>query len=217
MRKLCCLMSLLGLAFAGPAFAQDRPVSWHFDIGYSWTSGTTSDFLDDGWKLGGGLTWKPRADGPFSLLAELSFSSYDATDNLIRLANLQSDSVRIDDGDADIWGLNVNGVYRIPFSPKARGYLTAGVGEYYRKVQMTQTVLIGGTYCDPWWGFCYPAVVPGQAIAEEQTTTRFAWNAGIGVEFPLSAGGSWFIDARYHRIETSEPTEFIPLSIGFRF
>jgi opacity protein-like surface antigen len=219
MRKLCCLLSLCALVFVGRAYGQDehRPIAWHFDIGYSWTSGTTADYLDDGWTIGGGLTWTPRSDSPFSLLAELHYSGYDATSELVRLANLQSDTVRIDDGDAEVWGLNVNGVYRLQFSERARGYLTAGVGEYYRNVQMTQTVLLAGTYCDPWWGFCYPGVFPGQVIAEEQSTTRFAWNAGVGVEFPMSAGGSWYIDARYHRIETSEPTEFIPLTVGFRF
>lgn len=210
------LFALLSLAVAARAHSQDRPISWHFDAGYSFTSGTTSDYLDDGWILGAGLTWKPRPDTPFSLQADLHYSTYGATSNLIRLANQQTDTARIDDGDTDIWGLNVNGVYRVPFGPRARGYVSAGIGEYYRKVQMTQTVLVAGVYCDPWWGFCYNAVFPGQAIVQEESTTKFAWNAGVGVEFPTS-GGSWFIDARYHRIETSKPTEFIPISVGFRF
>jgi hypothetical protein len=33
----------------------------------------------------------------------------------------------------------------------------------------------------------------------------------------LSGTGSSFIDLRYRRIETSEPTELIPLKVGFRF
>jgi opacity protein-like surface antigen len=148
-----------------------------------------------GWIVGGGLTWKPRAEGPFALMADLHYSYYDATNRAVRLANEQSDTVRIDDGDTDIWGLNVDGVYKVPFGARARGYVTAGVGEYYRKLQMTQTVLVAGFFCDPWWGFCYQGVFPGEAIVQEQSTTRFAWNAGFGVEFPLSTG-AWFIDAR---------------------
>jgi hypothetical protein len=35
-----------------------------------------------------------------------------------------------------------------------------------------------------------------------------------GVEFPSTSGSSRFIEARYRRIETSEPTEFIPLQAG---
>ena len=50
-----------------------------------------------------------------------------------------------------------------------------------------------------------------------QDTTRFAWNAGVGVDFALPAGQSWFVEARYERIETQEPTEFIPIRFGLRF
>jgi len=208
---------LVSLAFATQVHSQeDRTLAWHLNAGYSATTGRTSDFLDGGWIIGGGLTWKPWQDRPFGLLAEINYSRYDATNQLIQLANLQQDTVRIDDGDTEIWSFNVNGVYKIPFNTWSRGYVTAGIGEYYRNVEMTQTVLLGGFYCDPWWGFCYPGVFPGDAIVSSQSTTRFAWNAGIGVEFPL-AYGSWFIDARYHRIETSEPTEFIPIQVGFRF
>ncbi len=135
---------------------------------------------------------------------------------LIRLGQSQSPDVRIDDGSGSVWGLNVNGVYDIRLSERAHGYVTAGIGEYRRKVKLTQTVLVSGIFCDPWWGFCYPSIAPGDVVVSDQSTTRFAWNVGFGVEFPVSYAGSWFIEARYHRIETSRPTEFIPLQIGFR-
>jgi len=214
------LLAIVLLVFAAQAFSQstrdERPLRWHFDVGYSFTTGTTSDYLDDGWTIGGGLSWQPRQNVPITLLAEVNFSSFDATDNLIRLANLQENSVRIDEGDADLWSFNVNGVYKVPFSERVRGYFTAGIGEYHRKVEFSQTVLVSGFFCDPWWGFCYPGAFPGQAIVNETSTWRFAWNAGFGVEFPLDYG-AWFIDARYHRMETSEPTEFVPIQVGFRF
>jgi hypothetical protein len=37
------------------------------------------------------------------------------------------------------------------------------------------------------------------------------------VDFALPAGQSWFVEARYERIETQEPTEFIPIRFGLRF
>jgi opacity protein-like surface antigen len=219
MRILCRgLLGVLTLTCAAQAFAQndDRPLRWHFGAGYSMTTGTTEDYLDDGWIVSGGVTWQPRTEAPFALMAEVSYSDFDATDNLIRLANIQQDTVRIDDGDAEVWGFNLNGVYRMPLGNRARGYVTAGIGEHHRKVEFTQTVLVSGIFCDPWWGFCYPGLAAGQQLVEETSTWRFAWNAGLGVEFPV-ANGSWFIDASYQRIETREPTEFIPIRIGFRF
>jgi opacity protein-like surface antigen len=186
------------------------------DGGVSFTSGTTGDYLESGWIVGSGLKWTPRPDRRLAMVAELHYSHYNVTNDAIRLANLQGDSVRIDDGYGEVWGLNVNGIYQVPFSSRANGYLTAGIGEYYRKIRMTQTVLAAGVYCDNWWGFCYPGVAPGEEVIAAESTTRFAWNVGFGIEFPVAYAGSWFIDVRYQRIETPKPTEFIPIQIGFR-
>jgi len=37
------------------------------------------------------------------------------------------------------------------------------------------------------------------------------------MSFALPAGQSWFIEARYERIQTQGPTELVPIRIGFRF
>jgi hypothetical protein len=82
---------------------------------------------------------------------------------------------------------------------------------------MSQTVLVAGTFCDPWWGFCYPGVAPGQAVVAEESTTRFAWNAGLGIEYPLNTGSVVYIDVRYHELQTQQNTPFIPIQFGVRF
>ncbi len=207
---------VLVLAAAAVKAEERRAIQWHVNAGYSFTSSTTADYLDDGWTLGFGASWRPDPDGPFAVRADIHYSAYDGTSELVQTAEAAG-RVQVDDGDADIWGINFNGVYDVEFSPRVRGYGTAGLGWYYREVELQQTVLVGGVFCDPWWGFCYPGVTTGQAVVDETSTTRFAWNVGVGVEFPLQDGSAWFIDARYHRIETSEPTEFIPIQVGYRF
>jgi opacity protein-like surface antigen len=211
------LWTFLFMACTGSVLAEERALTWQLDGGYSMSSGTTGDYLENGWIVGGGLSWKPDPGGPFAVLAELHYSRYGATNNLVRLANQQSDTVRIDNGDADIWGLNLNGVYKIPLNERLRGYVTFGIGEYNRTVRLTQTALVAGYFCDPWWGICYESVFPGQVIAQDESTTRFAWNAGAGIEFPLQDGAAFFVEARYHRMSTGDATEFIPLQFGFRF
>lgn len=57
------------------------------------------DYLDDGWIIGGGLTWAPSANGPFAVRVDLGHSCYDATQALIDLSGGAVDEVRIDDGD----------------------------------------------------------------------------------------------------------------------
>ena len=73
----------------------------------------------------------------------------------------------------------------------------------------------GDYYCDPFSGFCYGGY--GNAVVAANAVTKFGWNAGIGVEFLLPYGNSWFIEARYHRISTSTPIEYVPIEIGYRF
>ena len=77
----------------------------------------------------------------------------------------------------------------MPLSDTAHGYGLLGIGAYHRYAERTQTALLGGCICDPWWGYCYPGVVPGQAIVASISTTKFGWNAGLGVEFlPIQVG-----------------------------
>jgi opacity protein-like surface antigen len=195
---------------------QQRPLQWHVDAGYSVTNGRTGEFLENGWTAGVGLTWWPRAGIPFGLRADLHYSDYNATDNFINLGSALTQT-RVDDGHGEIVGLDVDGVYEVPLGSIARGYVLAGIGEAYRRIELTQTVVIGGLVCDPWWGFCAPGFFPGDVLIARGSTTRFGWNAGLGVDFPLANGSSWFIEARYNRIETTRPTQFIPIRIGLRF
>ncbi len=114
------------------------------------------------------------------------YSNYDATDELINLGSAAT-RTRIDDGEGSTLGLDLNGVVDFPLGSRVRGYVTAGVGVDRRRIELTQTVLFGGFFCDPWWGFCWPGVFPGDVLVSRDTTTRLAWNGGLGVEFPWHA------------------------------
>jgi opacity protein-like surface antigen len=222
--RVTALFTCLGLASVAahaqipdvsPGNGIDRPFTWHISGGYSATSGETRDYLDDGYIIKGGVTWKPRQDLPLALRLDGHYSNYDATDALINLGSAAT-RTRIDDGEGSTLGLDLNGVVDFPLGSRVRGYLTAGVGVDRRRIELTQTVLFGGFFCDPWWGFCGRGVFPGDVLVSRDTTTRLAWNGGLGVEFPL-ARGNFFVEATYHRIETQRPTEYIPIVVGLRF
>ena len=78
----------------------------------------------------------------------------------------------------------------MPFGDTAHGYGLLGIGAYHRYVELTPTALLGVYSCDPWWGYCYPGVVPGQAIVASTSTTKFGWTVGLGVEFQLQDHGA---------------------------
>ncbi|HKT72773.1 MAG TPA: outer membrane beta-barrel protein [Steroidobacteraceae bacterium] len=193
-----------------------RPIQWHIMGGYAPTTGTTSDYLDGGWSIGGGLTFRPDPVAPLSLRADVSFSRFDATNNLLNLGSEQNQT-RIDDGWGNVVSLDVDAVFDVPLGPRARGYVMAGIGGAYRRIDLTQTVGFDGYFCDPWYGFCGAGIVAGDVLVQRTETTRFAWNAGAGIEFPLYNGQSWFIEARFERMETPTPTEFVPIRVGLRF
>ena len=211
--RILAPLALLGCG--APAFAQvyqyppARPLQWFIDGGASITQGRTADFLDSGWSIGTGFTLRPVPGRPFMLRADLNYSRFSASNQLIALGQAVNQTP-VDNGSGQTVTAFLNGVLEAPVSPWARFYVTGGVGLGYRRIELTQN----GFLCDPF--FCGSGFASNAVVASEDTT-RFAWNAGVGVDFALPAGQSWFVEARYERIETQEPTEYIPIRFGFRF
>jgi hypothetical protein len=71
-------------------------------------------------------------------------------------------------------------------------------------------------------------ITTGDAFSE--TTTRFGWNAGGGIAFPMGTGGSrFFVEARYTSVSThgnrfsdsvmtgGSRFTFVPVNAGFVF
>jgi opacity protein-like surface antigen len=214
--QLRILAPVLLLGCASPALAQVyqyqsaavRPVQWFIDGGASITQGAAGNDFDNGWSIGTGVQFRDPAQ-PFALRLELNYSRSEANNEFIAL-NEAATGTPIDNGSLQTVTGFVNGVLEAPFSRWGRFYATAGVGLGYLRVELTQN----GFFCDPY--FCGPGF-GSNALVASSSTTRFAWNAGAGVSFSLPRGQSWFIEARYERIETPTPTEFVPIRFGFRF
>ena len=217
-RMKSCIRILAPLALLGcgaPALAQvyqyppARPLQWFIDGGASVTEGRTADFLDSGWSIGTGFTLRPVPGRPFMLRADLNYNRLSATNQLISLGQAVNQTP-VDNGSGQTVTGFLNAVLEAPVSAGTRFYVTGGLGLGYRRIELTQN----GFLCDPF--FCGPGFGRNTVVAS-QDTTRFAWNGGVGVDFALPAGQSWFVEARYERIETQEPTEYIPIRLGFRF
>ena len=214
LRALAPVLVLSG--FAAPALAQmyqypaypaQRPVQWFFDGGASLTQGTTGNDFDNGWTIGTGVMFRPDPAQPFALRVEVNYARSEATGEFIA-ANEIATNTPIDHGSLQTVTGFFDGIVEAPLSPWARLYATAGVGVGYQRIELTQN----GFFCDPFFcgGF-------GHNLVASSDTTHFAWNAGAGVNFALPGGQSWFIEARYERIETQGPTEFVPIRVGLRF
>lgn len=112
-----------------------------------------------------------------------------------------SGKVRIIDGTAD---LTIG-----PHSGPVQPYFLGGVGAYDMR-------------------FRGQDITTGDAFSE--TTTRFGWNAGGGIAFPMGTGGSrFFVEARYTSVSThgnrfsdsvmtgGSRFTFVPVNAGFVF
>ena len=208
-----CVGSMIAMASA--AFAGDgSPVSLVVNGGLAPTVGETGTYLKAGWTLGTGLVIQPDTAGQLAWQVDLGYTNFNATENLVQLGTQQN--FRINSGRGDIWSLTADAKYSSD-SDTIRPYVLAGVGAYHRYVELSQTAYGTGVVCDPWWGYCYPSVVEGSIVFASRSHTKIGFNAGIGVEFLLENDSSWFIEARFHWIDGSHATEYIPVQIGFKF
>ena len=217
MKRLACSLALVLVFLGGATFAQstDKPVTGYIAGGFSGTEGTTADYVNDGWNFSGGVLIHPAQDKPFAFRADLGYNRWDATKELLDLGG--TDTVRIDDGWASMSTITGDILWEFGGKDHAGGYVGVGIGGYRRYVQLTEEVLVPGYICDPWWGICYPAAAVGDLIVADDKLTKIGYNAILGINFPTKSGGAFQLEIQYHRMDSEEPTEFLPILIGYRW
>lgn len=216
MRKIAVLSLLTVLLAVGTASAQADKEWWgHF--GGSWVEpmGTTADKVDADWGLTGGVMFRPDGSN-FGLMAELTWSDFDApsvwaeSDNGIDI---------LLEGHAEVWSATLNGLYYIPSEGRTKFYLIGGAGAYKRNLEVTSPAGYDYVYwCDPWWGVCWADAIPVDAVLADDSQTKLGVNAGIGISIETGYNAEMYIESRYNWMDSSEKaTEFLPITIGFRF
>jgi len=118
---------------------------------------------------------------------------------------------------------------------KASPYLLAGLGVYYRPVNVTTPGVGYVTVCDPYWYICYPTLVPVDQVVGSRSSTDFGMNFGGGVNYKIGDSASIYFEVRYHYIwgpetpatvnpltgaqiaATKANGQFLPITVGFRF
>ncbi len=124
---------------------------------------------------------------------------------------------RVDEASQNLWGGDTDLELDLHFSPYVRGYLLAGGGWYKQQTTYRQTNYTGGVLCY-WWG-CGPGYYGTTGIvARNQSDWHFARNAGLGLEFAMGSRASFFVEARYMRIDPNDAkSDFLPIRAGLRF
>jgi hypothetical protein len=119
------------------AYAGGRPDSssrdWfgHINGGYAFATGTTSDFLDDDWTIGGGAIYWP-SDWPLGIALDVNYWQMDLSSKSIQAINDAIDddplnSGRISGGDFENWQFGLNAIWSLGSDQSDGLYLTGGI------------------------------------------------------------------------------------------
>jgi hypothetical protein len=220
-RHVYAVAAVAWLGTAAQAFGQGyyynaAPAKLQVEGGAAVTTGTTGTFLDNGWTVGAGFMWHP-APGPLALRTTLDYTRLPATQQSINSA-AAANMTPVNGGFGEVVSVRLNGVYEwpvSPYSPYTRAYITAGVGGVYENVEFTQTTFTPGFACS-WW-VCGTALFAQQSLVARNDVTKFSWNAGVGLDFSVGGWQSWFVEATFEKVNTPQPTTFVPIRVGFRF
>ena len=171
-----------------------------------------SNSVNTGWNINfrGGLNINS------ALLADLDFTYANTRFNDSTLARFGEP-----DGGVGIWSLTFNPVVRLaPPSSRIRPYITGGYGLYHLNFVVTQPSTVQSVFCDPFFGFCFPAAVGVDQVVDSNNTYKAGFNAGVGFDIPLGERRmSLFTEARYHRMFTTHGRDitYIPVTFGLRW
>jgi hypothetical protein len=152
--------------------------------------------------------------------------------NIDNAALLENDAWSADAGSGRIWDFQLNAEFGMKNDAPFRIYGIAGIGYGQLYANVTEGVLVGGCYWDPWWGYICGSGVANEILAE---ASRWAFSSRVGAGMSYKVGYSGpavFVEARYGMLFTGgesapEPSPYsgretqsakwMPISIGLRF
>lgn len=222
---------LLALAFAAvPAAAQveEKKISFTVGGGYTFALSNVRDHLGDGFNVAVGVTFNVNPN--FSLQIEYGYIGLGKRQIDIPVAPTPGGTAVNQPffGAMDMQFANVSAILRPKPGGRASPYIIAGVGYYFRSVEVTTSAtgyFLG--HCRPSWNMCYtPQWLPVDQIAGSHGTSDTGADIGGGVSVRLSAAASVYVEARYHYVlglvasgstGVAARGQFLPFTVGIRF
>ena len=225
------LVGFLGAAVVAmaPALAsaQDKKVHVNVGGGPTFLSGDLGSHFSTGWGPAAGVTFD--ASKQLSFQVEYAYR-YFQSENIAVLGATEFAA----NHTTHQLDFNVEATLTKP-DTRARVYVIAGPGMYYRSVEITQYVGTG-VICDPFWYVC--GYYPVTDVLGSRGGWDFGFNIGGGVGFKISDDAEFYIESRYHYtwgpdIQPQAATlpsgtvlssnggstsgYYVPLTFGFRF
>lgn len=213
---MCVIRIVLAVCFTifitlSAARAQSSHIDFSAGGGFTEPEGRAGNNLNTGWNLDFRGGYKPTRN----LALDLDFNY-----NRWNLNNAALGRYGEPNGYTTIWSLSfLPVVHGSPYWHVAP-YAFAGPGLYYRNLTLTTPALVNSIYCDPFFGFCYPATFGVDQVVASSTTYKMGVNGGAGIEIRLGQSHvKAFGEARYSRMFTTHGTDltFVPVTFGLRW
>jgi opacity protein-like surface antigen len=214
---------LLALAPA-VAGAQENKVHINFGGGPTFVAGNLGDHFSTGWGPAIGVTLDGKKNLGFQF--EYAYRWFSVGDGVIPPGATQFSA------NHQTHQLDFNLVMNLTKPDSGmRGYVVAGPGAYYRKVEITKYEGTG-VICDPYWYVC--GAYPISSIVGSRGGWDFGFDLGGGVGFKIGGSSEFYVESRFHYVAgpeippvalpvgTTNPGGsstgyYWPLTFGFRF
>lgn len=207
--------------------------------GFTLPTGDTHKYLSPSYnfQVGAGRNFNKT----FGLMLQFDWANFGMQGKTLRnqqaIYNFYTDASGLD-GYSHVWSFSIDPIVNYYTSDTWGAYVTGGVG-FYHKIA-TFTLPGTGTYCDPYYGYCYN--YQSNFPIDSYTSNAPGFNGGLGFTRKLSRFGSakFYAEARYVWVdnqsrpysETGTPsnpsyfnvfpanshhTSYIPVTFGFRW
>ena len=209
------ILCLVVCCFSGWALGQEHEgwsrVDGSVGAGFTAPEGRAGNLVNMGWNIDARGGYRPSAH----LALDLDFNYNRWNLNGAALARYGEPG-----GYTTIWSASFLPILYGSPHWHVTPYAMGGPGVYYRNLSLTQPALINTFYCDPFFGFCYPATVGVNQVVASSTTYKMGFNAGAGLEVRMGyAPLKVFGEARYSRMFTTHGSDiwFVPVTFGIRW
>jgi len=198
MRKVL-LAAVVMLVAAGPAMAQDKPVTINLGGGWTFPVSGLNDAFDSGWNGDIGVTF--NVSPVLGIQAEYGYFRMGGPDRTIQVTppggGLPSN--QLIESNHQVHALSFNAVFNARSSDSpVGGYFLGGLGYYHRIIQLTSPAIGFASVCDPYWLVCYPTAVEVDRILGDRSSNDFGINFGGGMTFGTET--QFYVEARYHYV-----------------
>jgi hypothetical protein len=200
-------VSCLGIFATGALYAQEvPPFTFAIGGGYTQSLGSAGRYLDNGWNVqaGGGFNFNPY----IGAMLDFNFSSLGI--NSTTLSNLGAPG-----GGVHIASFTIDPMVHVIRKGGVGVYLIGGGGLYHRFDDLTAPSVGFAPVITPFGFFNAPVV--GETVLASYSINKPGFDAGAGVSFGAKWHAKFYAEARYNRMLTSTPTDYIPVTFGVRW